>query len=98
MTPRQFAANFKGVFGFPVTPFHRDLSLNLDALAENVDQMSKFPFCAMVAAGGTGEVYSMTPDEIEQVVKVTVDAVKGRMPVVAGRVITRCWAATLRGG
>jgi len=84
MTPRQFTATLTGVFGFPVTPFHRDLSLNLDALAENVDQMSRYPFCAMVAAGGTGEVYSMTPDEIEQVVRTTVQAVNGRMPVVAG--------------
>ena len=84
MTPRQFAATLTGVFGFPVTPFHRDLSLNLDALAENVDEMARYPFCAMVAAGGTGEVYSMTPEEIERVVKVTVQAVAGRMPVVAG--------------
>ena len=84
MTPRQFTSSLTGVFGFPVTPFHRDLSLNLDALAENVDQMARYPFCAMVAAGGTGEVYSMTPEEIERVVKVTVEAVNGRMPVVAG--------------
>jgi len=84
MTPRQFTATLTGVFGFPVTPFHRDLSLNLDALAANVDEMARYPFCAMVAAGGTGEVYSMTPEEIEQVVAETVRAVNGRMPVVAG--------------
>src|SRR5580692_2547232 len=84
MTPRQFTATLTGVFGFPVTPFHRDLSLDLEALAENVDQMARYPFCAMVAAGGTGEVYSMTPEEIERVVRVTVEAVNGRMPVVAG--------------
>jgi 5-dehydro-4-deoxyglucarate dehydratase len=84
MTPRQFTAQFTGCFGFPVTPFHRDLSLNLKALGENVDQMARHPFCAMVAAGGTGEVYSMTPEEIERTVKVSVDAVAGRMPVVAG--------------
>jgi 5-dehydro-4-deoxyglucarate dehydratase len=84
MTPRQFTSALTGVFGFPVTPFHRDLTLDLEALAENVDQMARHPFCAMVAAGGTGEVYSMTPEEIERVVKVTVEAVNGRMPVVAG--------------
>jgi len=73
-----------GVLGFPVTPFRKDLSLNLDALARNVDEMARHPFCALVAAGGTGEVYSLTPDEIEQVVRVTVQAAAGRMPVVAG--------------
>jgi len=67
-----------------VTPFHEDLSLDLDALARNVDEMASHPFCAMVAAGGTGEVYSLSIDEIEQVIATTVKAVDGRMPVVAG--------------
>src|SRR3954452_19840344 len=74
----------RGVLGFPVTPFRPDLSLDLDALARNVDEMASYPFCALVAAGGTGELYSLTPEEVEQVVRVTVDAVAGRMPVVAG--------------
>ncbi|HEX7360526.1 MAG TPA: 5-dehydro-4-deoxyglucarate dehydratase [Bryobacteraceae bacterium] len=73
-----------GVFGFPVTPFRSDLSLDLAALERNVDEMASHPFCALVAAGGTGEVYSMSPDEIEQVVATAVRAVNGRMPVVAG--------------
>lgn len=84
MSPQQFCKQLKGVFGFPVTPFKRDLSLDLDALARNVDEMTRFPFCALVAAGGTGELYSMTAEEIEQVVRVTVEATAGRMPVVAG--------------
>jgi 5-dehydro-4-deoxyglucarate dehydratase len=74
----------RGVLGFPVTPFRQDLSLDLDALARNVDEMARYPFCALVAAGGTGEVYSLTPPEIEDVVRVTVQAAAGRMPVVAG--------------
>ena len=63
---------------------HQDLSLDLDALAENVDEMARSPFCCLFAAGGTGELYSLTPEEIEQVVKVSVDAAAGRMPVIAG--------------
>jgi len=74
----------RGALGFPVTPFRRDLSLDLDGLARNVDEMSRYPFCALVAAGGTGEVYSLTPAEVEDVVRVTVEAAAGRMPVVAG--------------
>src|SRR3982751_3450338 len=84
MNPRQFVSGLHGVFGFPVTPFKRDLSLDLAALEKNVDEMASHPFCALVAAGGTGELYSLTPDEIEQVWRVTVEAVNGRMPVVAG--------------
>jgi len=74
----------RGVLGFPVTPFRQDLSLDLDALARNVDEMARYPFCALVAAGGTGELYSLTPAEVEDVVRVTVQAAAGRMPVVAG--------------
>src|SRR5579864_294318 len=84
MTPTNVRTRFRGVFGFPVTPFHNDLSLDLDALARNVDEMARYPFCALVAAGGTGELYSLTPAEVEDVVRVTVQAAAGRMPVVAG--------------
>jgi 5-dehydro-4-deoxyglucarate dehydratase len=85
MTPqRNFVSKLTGVFGFPVTPFRNDLSLDLDGLARNVDEMAGFPFCALVAAGGTGEMYSMSPEEIEQVVSTSVKAAMGRMPVVAG--------------
>ena len=78
------AKSLKGVFGFPITPLRKDLSLDLDALARNVDEMTRHPFCAIVAAGGTGELYSLTPQEVEDVVRVTVEATQGRMPVVAG--------------
>ncbi len=74
----------RGVLGFPVTPFRQDLSLDLDALERNVDEMARYPFCALVAAGGTGELYSLTPAEVGDVVRVTVQAAAGRMPVVAG--------------
>ena len=73
-----------GVLGFPVTPMKKDLSLDLDGLGQNVDEMTRHPFCAFVASGGTGELYSLTPDETEQVICVAVDAAQGRMPVVAG--------------
>jgi 5-dehydro-4-deoxyglucarate dehydratase len=84
VNPLTFTSRLRGVFGFPVTPFRSDLSLDLHALEHNVDDMAGHPFCAMVAAGGTGELYSMSVEEIEQVIATTVKAVKGRMPVVAG--------------
>lgn len=84
MSPRTFAGQLHGVFGFPITPFRPDLSLDLNALARNVDEMASYPFCAMVSAGGTGELYSLSVEEIEQVIATTVKAVNGRMPVVAG--------------
>jgi len=84
VTPRDFARQLTGVFGFPVTPFRQDLSLDLAALERNVDEMAAHPFCAMVATGGTGELYSLTAQETEEVVRTAVNAAKGRMPIVAG--------------
>ncbi|HEY3939559.1 MAG TPA: 5-dehydro-4-deoxyglucarate dehydratase [Bryobacteraceae bacterium] len=81
---RLFVSKLRGVFGFPVTPFRKDDSLDLAALERNVAEMAGYPFCALVAAGGTGELYSLAPDEIEQIVATCVKAAQGRMPVVAG--------------
>jgi 5-dehydro-4-deoxyglucarate dehydratase len=84
MNHNDLRQRMKGVFGFPITPFRKDLSLDLDGLARNVAEMTRHPFCALVAAGGTGELYSLTTDEIVDVVRVTVEATAGKMPVVAG--------------
>jgi 5-dehydro-4-deoxyglucarate dehydratase len=73
-----------GVIGFPITPFHADGSLDLDGLRRNVDAMASHGFCALVAAGGTGELYSLSPAEHRDVVRVTVEAATGRMPIIAG--------------
>jgi 5-dehydro-4-deoxyglucarate dehydratase len=83
MASNEICKTWTGVFGFPVTPLKKDLSLDLDGLARNVAAMARYPFCALVAAGGTGEVYSLTIDEIEAVVRVTVQN-SGGMAVVAG--------------
>src|SRR5216683_2042335 len=83
MTATDVRKRFTGVFGFPITPFRKDLSLDLDALARNVAGMVQHPFCALVAAGGTGELYSMTVDEIVEVVRVTVQAAGGCSSIAA---------------
>ena len=36
MTATDIRTRFTGVFGFPITPFRKDLSLDLDALERNV--------------------------------------------------------------
>jgi 5-dehydro-4-deoxyglucarate dehydratase len=75
---------WKGVFGFPVTPLKQNLSVDLEALRKNVDWMTKNPFCAFVCAGGTGELYSLTAEEVGDITRVSVEAAQGRMDVVAG--------------
>ncbi len=84
MRPEELRGKLRGVIGFPVTPFKADLSLDLPGYRKNLQEMLKHPFAAVVAAGGTGEVYSLTPAEHLEVVKATVEESKGRVPVIAG--------------
>ena len=74
----------EGVIGFPVTPFNDDHSLDLEGHRKNVQYMLEQPMCALVAAGGTGELYSLTPEEVRQVVETTIEEADGRVPVIAG--------------
>jgi 5-dehydro-4-deoxyglucarate dehydratase len=73
-----------GVIGFPVTPFRHDLSLDLDGLRHNVRAMLEHPLAAIVAAGGTGELYSLTPGEHLEIVGAIVEETRGKIPVIAG--------------
>ncbi len=74
----------RGVISFPVTPFKKDLSLDLDGHRRNLRFILKHPLTAIVAPAGTGEMYSLSPEEHLAVVKTTVQEVDGQMPVLAG--------------
>jgi 5-dehydro-4-deoxyglucarate dehydratase len=84
MIADEIKTRVSGVIAFPVTPFAKDLSLDLDGLRRNLRKLIAHPFGGIVAAGGTGEMYSLTPAEHLEVVKATVEEVGGRIPVIAG--------------
>lgn len=84
MSPGALRAALTGVIGFPVTPFRPDLSVDLDGLRGNLRAMLRQPLAAVVAAGGTGELYSLTPAEHLAVVRAVVAETAGRVPVIAG--------------
>ena len=73
-----------GVIGFPVTPFNQDHSLDLAGFAKNLEIILANPFTAFVAAGGTGEVYSLARDEYLSVIRSAVEKTDGTMPIIAG--------------
>jgi 5-dehydro-4-deoxyglucarate dehydratase len=72
------------VIAFPVTPFAADLSLDVPGLRRNLQALLRHPISAVVAAGGTGEMYSLTPEEHASVVRATVEETNRRAPVIAG--------------
>jgi 5-dehydro-4-deoxyglucarate dehydratase len=84
MAHEEFRSKLTGVIGFPVTPFRSDLSLDLDGLRRNLRAMLAHPIAAIVAAGGTGELYSLSVEEHLEVVRTTVEETGGKAPVVAG--------------
>lgn len=84
MTAEELKGQLGGVITFPVTIFKDDLSLDIEGYRQNVAEMLRFPLCAVVAAGGTGEMYSMTPEEHFEVIKATIEEVGGKTRVLAG--------------
>lgn len=82
-TPDTLRSQLSGVIAFPVTPFHDDLSLNLDGLRHNLQALKDSPVCAVVAGAGTGEFHTLSPDELRQVIEVTVAELGGQVPVLA---------------
>ena len=84
MEPSELRSKLSGVIAFPVTPFTDDLSIDIDGLRRNTAEMAEFPLAAIVAAGGTGEMYSLSIEEHRQVVEAVVQEVDGKMPVIAG--------------
>src|SRR5687767_4179150 len=83
MPQNDLRSQLRGVIAFPVTPFKTDLSLNLEGLRKNLQALSTHPLCAIIAAGGTGELYSLTPSEHLQVVKTTIETIGNKTPVLA---------------
>jgi 5-dehydro-4-deoxyglucarate dehydratase len=94
MRPEEFR-KLRGVIAFPVTPFQSDFSLDIPGLRRNIQELLRHPLAAMVAAGGTGEMYSLTPSEHFEVVRAVVEEVDTEMPVIAGTGFNRSLAIEL---
>lgn len=84
MQPTELRKKLHGVISFPVTPFKKDLSLDLDGLRNNLRSLLQHPICAVVAPAGTGEIHSLSPEEHLAVVRTTISEVKGKVPVLTG--------------
>jgi 4-hydroxy-tetrahydrodipicolinate synthase len=76
-------ALFKGSGTALVTPFS-DQGVNERVLRELIDFQLSAGSDAVVVCGSTGEASTMSPDEQSDVIRITADAVRGRVPVIAG--------------
>jgi 5-dehydro-4-deoxyglucarate dehydratase len=72
-----------GLLSFPVTHFDADLRFDEPRYREHLAWQAGFDVAGLFAAGGTGEGFSLTPPEVDQVVRAAVSEVGDRVPVVA---------------
>lgn len=72
-----------GLLSFPITHFDEQLAFNKQAYQEHIGWLSEYGAAALFAAGGTGELFSLTPDEVPEVVGAAKQAA-GDTPIIAG--------------
>lgn len=84
MTPAEMARVLgSGLLSFPVTHFRDDLSFDETAYRDNLGRLAYYKVSGLFAAGGTGEFFSLTPAEIDRVLRAAVEETRGRTPVIA---------------
>jgi len=75
---------FKGSGVAIITPFNEDMSINYAKLEELIEWHIENKTDALIIAGTTGEASTLTDEEHIELVKRSVEIVRGRIPVIAG--------------
>lgn len=73
----------EGIMAFPATPFRTDGSLDLPQLGEHIDFLAQYQPSALAAAGGAGEIFSLSLSEHAEVIRQAVHHAHG-IPVIGG--------------
>jgi len=74
----------KGVFVPMITPFKQNEEIDEEGLRAFTDFLVENGVHGVIPCGSTGEYVLMSADEHKKVVKIVVDQVNGKIPVVAG--------------
>lgn len=75
MIYRQDLKKMKGIFTFAITPFKHNnvMELNEDGLRENIRILKNHDINVIVPCGQTGELFSLTPNEIKRVINIVAE-------------------------
>lgn len=71
-----------GIIGYTITPFDAEGGLDLDALARSIARLIDDGVHAIAPLGSTGEGAYLSEDEWQQVAKLSVEQVAGRVPTI----------------
>ena len=77
-------AAFSGIWAALVTPMKADEEIDYGKLAEFTEHLIRQGVHGLIPLGSTGEYYALSADERERVLRTTLEAAAGRVPVVAG--------------
>jgi 5-dehydro-4-deoxyglucarate dehydratase len=84
MTPEEIKATLgAGLLSFPVTHFDEAGEFKQDSYQRHIEWLSGFDAPVLFAAGGTGEFFSLAPDEVPTIVKAAKEAA-GNTAIVSG--------------
>ena len=75
---------WQGVFPAVTTQLRRDQSLDLEATARHIEVLLESGVSGLVMLGSLGENQQLLPDEKREVMAATLEAVRGRVPVLSG--------------
>ncbi len=73
-----------GLLSFPVTDFDRNGDFNARTYAQRLEWLAPYGATALFAAGGTGEFFSLAPNEYADVIRTAVQTCAGKVPILAG--------------
>ena len=84
MTPEKLKLVLgSGLLSFPVTHFDDDGKFAPDSYARHIEWLSGFDAPVLFAAGGTGEFFSLSPEEIAPVVRAAKESA-GKTAIISG--------------
>lgn len=75
---------FEGVYAVLVTPFKEDESLDEERMRIHVDRVIREGVDGVIVGGSTGEFASLSQEERKTLIKLVIDHVHGRVPVLVG--------------
>lgn len=73
-----------GLLSFPVTDFTANGDFNPETYRARLEWLIPYGASALFAAGGTGEFFSLAPEEYSTVIATAVDTCRDAMPIIAG--------------
>ena len=73
-----------GLLSFPVTDFTANGDFDKASYEKRLEWLAPYGATALFAAGGTGEFFSLTPEEYPTIIKTAVDTCRGTVPIIAG--------------